>query len=61
MLCPDISVLQLQSILPQLWSVVGIGVEAAEALGNLVAALGDPRAPDRRLAPDAPEGPEAPH
>ena len=53
--------MQLQTILPQLWSVVGIGVEAAEALRDLVAALGEPRAPGRQLAPDEPVGPEEPH
>ena len=57
--CPDIHALQLQSILPQLWSVVGIGVEAAEALGDLGAALGDVRDPGRHSALDVPRAPRS--
>ena len=46
---PDMFGLELQQTLPQLMRIDGIGQTAAEAVLDLIAALGDPGGLDRRV------------
>ena len=47
---PDVFAQDIEDIVPQLWSVIGIGEVAAAALGNIESALGVLRGPLRQLA-----------